>query len=87
MFTAVVKGGPISNDAIYDDALQIGLPDVCPVITTGSADLGFFPEHNSVEFLETLHNAPLIIAKGQANWECIYAYQDMLSSNLFILLK
>ena len=86
---AVVKGGPISNDAIYDDAKQVGLDKVTEVITTGSADLGFFPYGNSPEFLQILNKSPLVIAKGQANWEAIYAYQDQLaeSINFYSLFK
>jgi hypothetical protein len=87
--TAVVKGGPISNDAIYDDAVQVGLDQVCSVITTGSADLGFYPYGNSSEFMDILKQAPLVITKGQANWECVYAYQDQLPStiNFFVIAK
>jgi hypothetical protein len=79
---AVVKGGPISNDAIYDDAKQVGLDKIADVITTGSADLGFFPYGNSPEFLQILNKSPLVIAKGQANWEAIYAYQDQLAESI-----
>jgi uncharacterized protein with ATP-grasp and redox domains len=80
--TAVVKGGPISNDAIFEDAVTVGLTDICLVITTGSPDLGFFPPNNSPEFLTRLKNASVVIAKGQANWEAIYAYQDQLPKTI-----
>jgi uncharacterized protein with ATP-grasp and redox domains len=80
--TAVVKGGPISNDAIIEDAINAGIPDICPVITTGSPDLGFFPPGNSPEFLKRLKSASVVIAKGQANWEAIYAYQDQLPDTI-----
>jgi damage-control phosphatase, subfamily I len=76
---AVVKGGPVSNDAVMDDAIAIGLDKICPVITTGSSDLGFVPYKNSKIFLIELNTSSLVIAKGQANWECSYAYQDQLS--------
>jgi uncharacterized protein with ATP-grasp and redox domains len=80
--TAVVKGGPISNDAIISDAHFIGLDQICPVITTGSPDLGFFPAGNSPEFIERLKESKIVIAKGQANWEGIYAYQDQLPKSI-----
>ncbi len=86
---AVVKGAPISNDAIMRDARKIRLTEICEVITTGSADLGFHPEHNSKDFLEKLNRQKIVIAKGQANWEATYAYQDILSADLrfYNLLK
>lgn len=87
--TAVVKGGPISNDAILEDAEQVGLRSICPVITTGSPDLGFFPNGNSKEFTKLLSQSTLVIAKGQANWEAIYAYQNLFpkSVNFFSIAQ
>lgn len=80
--TAVVKGGPISNDAILSDAKFIGLDQICSVITTGSPDLGFFPAGNSPDFTNHLKKSSVVIAKGQANWEGIYAYQDQLPDSI-----
>lgn len=87
--TVVVKGGPISNDALLDDAIQVGLDKICPIITTGSPELGFFPYTNSKEFLDKLNRSPLVICKGQANWKACYAYQDQLSPQIqfFNVLK
>ncbi len=86
---AAVKGAPISNDAVMEDAIQVGLPEICEVITTGSADLGFHPKNNSQEFLDLLSNVGLVLAKGQANWEATYAYQHSLPCHIvfYNLLK
>jgi len=77
---AVVKGNPISNDAILSDAISIGLDKVCKVITTGSPNLGFDPQDNSEDFLKFLNEAKIVIAKGQANWEATYAFQEQLTN-------
>ena len=65
-----VKSTPILNDAILDDALQIGLMDVAKVIT-GCSSVGLHLEDCSEEFLEHLEKADIIIAKGQGHYESL----------------
>ena len=74
---AAVKGEPISNDAIMEDAILVGLDKECNVITTGSSDLGYDPHHASPEFMDLLQNSEIVILKGMANFEAIYAYQHL----------
>jgi uncharacterized protein with ATP-grasp and redox domains len=67
---AVVKGGPILNDATMIDAKEVGLDECADkVIHTGAAAIGVNPDKNSAEFLEVFHDAELIVAKGMGNYE------------------
>ncbi len=87
---AAVKGEPISNDAVMEDAVMVGMDKLCKVITTGSADLGYDPHHASREFMDLLENSDIVIMKGMANFEAIYAYQHLHSSgsaHYYSLLK
>jgi uncharacterized protein with ATP-grasp and redox domains len=71
LVTAVVKGSPVLNDTTLDDALQVGLPDICEVIDNGSDAIGTILELASTEFRETFHNAELVVSKGQGNFETL----------------
>lgn len=85
---SVVKGDPISNDATFEDAEEIDLTSVCDVITTGSDDLGFNPNRASEDFLSLIQSAPLVIAKGQANFESINTFREsILNPEIFLLSK
>ncbi len=67
--TLAVRGGPILNDATREDAAQVGLDRVVPVITTGAALPGVFLERGSPEFLEAFDRADVVLAKGMGNFE------------------
>lgn len=66
-----VKGGPVLNDATVDDALAAGLDTCCTIVDNGSAAPGTILDLCSTEFREAFDSAPLIIAKGQANYETL----------------
>ncbi|MDF1538602.1 MAG: ARMT1-like domain-containing protein, partial [Candidatus Thorarchaeota archaeon] len=67
---AVVKGGPILNDATMLDADETGLHDHCDgVLDTGAPAIGVNHERNSKEFIEQLESTELIVAKGMGNYE------------------
>lgn len=69
--TVAVRGSPVLNDALHEDALLAGLPDLVPVITNGSDAPGTVLADCSEAFLEHFHHADLIIAKGQGNYETL----------------
>jgi damage-control phosphatase, subfamily I len=69
--TACVRGGPIINDATLVDAEQVGLAELCPVITTGSNAVGVEWTEASDELRAAWAEADIIIAKGQANFETL----------------
>ncbi|MFH1421197.1 MAG: ARMT1-like domain-containing protein [Planctomycetota bacterium] len=69
--TAVVRKFPVLNDAVSEDAEQVGLTAVCPVIDTGADSLGVVLNVASPKFREIFESADVVISKGQANFETI----------------
>jgi uncharacterized protein with ATP-grasp and redox domains len=69
---SVVRGAPIINDVTMKDASQVGLVDVCRVISSGSAASGTPLTICSDEFKDLFHRADLVIAKGQGNYESLH---------------
>jgi uncharacterized protein with ATP-grasp and redox domains len=69
--TAAVKGSPVLNDVILDDAVQTGLTKLCRVIDNGSDAVGTMLGWTSPEFQSAFHSADLIISKGQGNFETL----------------
>jgi damage-control phosphatase, subfamily I len=69
---AAVRGGPVLNDVIMEDAVQVGLDRVCRVITNGSNAPGTLIQACSDEFLRIYHDADLVISKGQGNFETLW---------------
>jgi hypothetical protein len=67
---AVVRGGPVLNDATMIDAEDIGLSECADEVRdTGAPAIGVNLERNSEEFIELFHSAELIVAKGMGNFE------------------
>lgn len=67
----IVRGGEVLNDATITDARQIGMEEIVPVIANGNNIAGTCLEELSEEAYELLHNADVILAKGQANYETL----------------
>ncbi len=84
--TYVVKEAPVLNDSTMEDAIYVGMDKVARVITTGSQFLGISFKHMSREFADALNRAPLIISKGQANFESLEQH-EMARDRVFFLLK
>jgi uncharacterized protein with ATP-grasp and redox domains len=66
-----VKEGPILNDALIEDAEDAHLDDCATLITNGTRATGTIFDLCSPEFLREFEQAPLVIAKGQANYETL----------------
>lgn len=81
--TAVVKGSPIINDVTIEDAIEIGLTDICKVIDNGSDAVGTILMWCSPTFVDIYNNAELIISKGQGNFESLYNEER----NIFYLFQ
>ena len=81
--TVVVKGSPVINDAIIEDANIAGLDRIVEVIDNGSDGPGTILETCSQGFLDRFEKADLIIAKGQGNYESLSG----IDKNMFFLLK
>ncbi|WP_017661059.1 damage-control phosphatase ARMT1 family protein [Baaleninema simplex] len=63
--TLAVRGAPAINDATLEDAAYVGLTDLVPVITTGTALPGTVVKKASEEFQNFFKTADLAISKGQ----------------------
>jgi uncharacterized protein with ATP-grasp and redox domains len=78
-----VKAGPVLNDATRRDARAAGLAGVAIIIDNGSDAPGTVLSLCSDAFIREFHEARLIIAKGQANYESL----SDCGSNIFFLLQ
>jgi uncharacterized protein with ATP-grasp and redox domains len=71
--TYAVKAGPVLNDATAEDARAAGIDALAEIVDTGSDAMGTPLALCSEAFRRRLHSAPVIIAKGQANYETLSA--------------
>lgn len=67
----IVRGMPVLNDATMDDAVQTGLTDIARVTGNGTGIAGTFLPRISEEASRLIHNADLLISKGQGNFETL----------------
>lgn len=67
--TYVVRGEPVINDVTLDDAFEVKMNEVCPVINNGYDAPSTLLDFCSDEFIKAYHKADLIISKGQGNFE------------------
>ena len=67
----VVKGGPIINDATFEDAAYVGLCYLPKIefLKLGSGEAGTGPERNSQEVKRWIRKHDIVISKGQGNYE------------------
>ena len=77
-----VKARPALDDALLEDARQAGLADLADLIETGTSYPGTYLPSCSDSFQSIFQEAPLIIAKGQANYETL----SEVERDLFFLL-
>jgi uncharacterized protein with ATP-grasp and redox domains len=78
-----VKSKPAFDDALLADARQAGIDQVAQIIETGTPYPGTYLPSCTPEFQDIFTNAPLVLAKGQANFETL----SDASRDLFFLLK
>ena len=67
----VVRGKPIINDALIEDAIFCGINKVTKITSSGSDAPGTILKYCSSEFIELYQKAELIISKGQGNYESL----------------
>lgn len=69
---AVVRGGPVLNDATMVDAKEVGLFECADEVRdTGAPAIGVNLERMSDEFKNLFSSAELIVAKGMGNYESL----------------
>lgn len=66
-----VRGVPVVNDSILEDAYMVGMDEYATIISNGDKSLGTVLKHTSQEFQRTFSEADIVIAKGQANYESL----------------
>ena len=81
--TFVVKGSPILNDAVIEDARIVGLTDIVNVIDNGSDAPGTILESCSEAFRRRFDESDLVIAKGQGNYETL----SDIDKNVFFMVR
>ncbi len=69
--TLAVRGGPILNDVLIEDAQMVGLTELVNVIDNGSDAPGTILDDCSPQFIEAFDAADLVISKGQGNYETL----------------
>jgi len=81
--TVAVRDTPVINDVTIDDVENIGLNNICNIISNGYDAPSTILKFCSKEFIDIYNNADLIISKGQGNFEGLI---DEKKNNLFFLL-
>ncbi len=79
---AVVKGGPVINDATLADAEFVGLTGVVRVISCGFAVVGVPYGRVTEEVRQLLRSSDLVVGKGQGNFETTSDYPRPIYSIL-----
>lgn len=69
--TYVVRGGPIINDVLREDAVFCGIDKCARIISSGCDAPGVILEFCSKNFQKIYQQAELIISKGQGNFEAL----------------
>jgi uncharacterized protein with ATP-grasp and redox domains len=84
--TSALRGGPITSDATMEDGRAVGLDQaVDRLIQAGPDTLGISWEEASPELRQAMQEAPLIIAKGQANYYVFSEHRAKLPGQVFCL--
>ncbi len=66
-----VRGGPIINDVTEVEARELGIEDLCEIVSTGMWMPGTLLKKTTESFRRYFENADVIISKGQGNWETL----------------
>ena len=77
-----VRGEAVVNDNTEEDARFVGMDEVATIISNGDYSLGTILLRTSTEFQKVYHEADVVIAKGQANYESLSEEKE----NIYFLL-
>lgn len=84
---STVRGGPITSDAVMEDAVQVGLDRTVPLVLAGPDTLGISLDEMSDELREEMALADLIITKGQANYYVMDEYRHQAQQRIACLFS
>lgn len=79
----VVRSFPVINDATLQEAREAGLDTVGTILTTGNDEIGLPLDKVNPDIMKIWERKPLIISKGQGNFETLNQYKG----DIFFLLK
>ena len=84
--TSAVRGGPITSDATWNDALYVGLDSAASVLILAGPDtLGISFAEMSPQLTSELGRADLVIAKGQANYYVLSEFRNQIPGRVFAM--
>jgi damage-control phosphatase, subfamily I len=69
--TLMTRGAPVINDALVNDAVDAGIDELVTVVSSGVDAPGMLLELVDDEALARYHDADVVIAKGQGNFEAL----------------
>lgn len=69
--TYVVRSSPVINDSTMEDAVFVGMTDLCEVVESGVDTPGTVIERCHPGFVERMRDADVILSKGQGNYESL----------------
>ncbi len=69
--TLGVRGMPIINDAIAEDATEVGIDEIATVLENGSDAPGTVLADCSEHFRRVFSESDIVVAKGQGNYETL----------------
>jgi damage-control phosphatase, subfamily I len=78
-----VRDNPILNDITFEVARKIGIDQYAEIILSGSKIAGTNLKETNKIFKEYFYNAPVVIAKGQGNYETL----ENCSREIFFMFK
>ncbi|WP_300461500.1 ARMT1-like domain-containing protein [Desulfobacula sp.] len=83
-----VRENPALNDVTYDEAVDMGLPDIAQVITNGiDGPLpGTVLSRCSEKFLHVLNSVDMVIVKGGGNFESLIGEPNLPLNTFFLLM-
>ncbi len=78
-----VREKPFLNDSIAEDAYKVGVDQYATIVENGGGSLGVTMQNADSGFRTIYEKADVVIAKGQANYEC---YSDAPGNVFFLLM-
>ncbi len=85
--TVAVKGGPITSDAVWEDAHAVGMDQLATIILTGPDTLGLPLDEMSAAVRAELEQSDVVISKGQANYYACSELVHELPAHIVCLLR
>lgn len=78
----VTRGEPVVNDSVEEDAYAVKMDAYATIISNGDSSLGTVLHRTSKAFQKIYQKADIVLAKGQANYECL----SDAEKNIYFLL-